>query len=102
VKQFTADEVWEILGEFEGGPTVIINTINGWLERGDGVAVYRNQDLGHPDVGHLKLMSYGSVLAQIESDEPPTTLPDIGNAINWRYQLEGVYRSGVGSQLVTP
>ena len=63
-----------------------------WLERGDGVAVYENQDFGHPDLGHLQFVSYGSPAAQLETDVPPQRLPDIGNAINWRYQLVFTYR----------
>jgi hypothetical protein len=107
-----------------------------WLARGDGVAVYRNQDLGHPQVGMPKIVSYGSPYAQLEVDTvhidpelgtaarterawlgrgykvtkrpeddghpygtvcpvcsvPPVRLPDIGGAINWRFQLEATVR----------
>jgi len=66
--------------------------INRWLARNDGVAVYENQDLGHPDIGRRQFVSYGSKAAQIETDEPPQRMPDIGGAINWRYQLVGVYK----------
>lgn len=73
-------------------------TVRRWLDRGDGVAVYRNADLGHPEIGHLQFVSYGSKDAQIESDEPPQKMPDIGGAINWRYQLHAtVKRSEVTS-----
>lgn len=68
-------------------------TVQRWLNRGDGIAVYENHDLGHPELGHRKFMSYGSSAAQLETDTPPERLPDIGGAINWRYQLVGVYRS---------
>lgn len=63
-----------------------------WLNRGDGIAVYQNEDLGHPELGHRQWISYGSPEAQLEVDDPPTGLPDIGGRINWRYCLEGVYR----------
>lgn len=66
--------------------------INAWLERGDGVAVYRNEDFNSPDRGSHQIASYGSPAAMLETDEPPTTLPDMGGAINWRYQLFGTYR----------
>lgn len=69
-----------------------MSLIDQWLERGDGVAVYRNMDLGHPDVGHVQAVSFGSPDAQLETDEPPKILPDIGGAINWRYHLVGTYR----------
>lgn len=63
-----------------------------WLERGDGVAVYQNVDLGHPDLGDVVPTSYGSSEAQLEGD-PPWRLPDglRGGQINWRYTLQGVF-----------
>lgn len=69
-----------------------LETVNRWLARGDGIAVYENQDMGHPELGHRQFLSYGSSDAQLETNEPPIRLPDIGGAINWRYQLIGVYR----------
>ena len=52
--------------------------ISRWLDRGDGCAVYENQDLGHPERGHRKFASFGSPEAQLEVDYPPEQLPDIG------------------------
>jgi hypothetical protein len=66
--------------------------VNRWLARGDGIAVYENADLGHPELGHRQFLSFGSTQAQIETNEPPQRLPDIGNRINWRYQLVGIYK----------
>jgi hypothetical protein len=63
-----------------------------WLARGDGCAVYRNEALDSSNLGHRKFTSFGSPAAQLEGDEPPTRLPDIGGQINWPYQLEGVCR----------
>lgn len=63
------------------------------FERGDKVLVYENQDLGHRDLGCLKVTTYGSAASMIEASqfpEPPTTLPDIGGDINWRYQLRHI------------
>lgn len=69
-----------------------INKMNVWLDRGDGIAVYRNEDFGHPELGDLRFMSYGSRTAQLEVEEPPTRLPDgPGGDINWRYQLAYTY-----------
>lgn len=72
--------------------------IDAWVERGDGCAVYRNEDIGHELMGHLQFVSYGSSKAQIPvpfrpsgGGVPPTRLPDIGSAINWRYVLLGTY-----------
>lgn len=61
-----------------------------WLERGDGIAVYENQDLGHHDLGLRQYVSFGSHEAQLEGS-PPHILPDIGGRINWRYSLVGVF-----------
>lgn len=69
-----------------------IPIVNRWLERGDGIAVYENHDLGHPELGHRQFLSYGSPAAQFETDEPPQRLPDFPQKINWRYTLVGVYR----------
>lgn len=67
-------------------------TVNRWLERGDGIAVYQNQDFGSPQLGEKKYVSFGSTAAQLETEEPPQRLPDIGGAINWRYWLVGTYK----------
>lgn len=76
--------------------------------RGDGLAIYVNHDLGHPDVGQWQIVSYGSEASQLETrtvieptthfyvhgdDTLPTTLPDIGGRINWRYQLHAIVPS---------
>jgi hypothetical protein len=87
----TREEMLAIIAE-EQYNNGAVELMNRWLARGDGIAVYRNQDLGHPELGHRQLVSFGSPAAQIEQAEAPTKMPDIGNAINWRYQLEGTYR----------
>jgi len=69
-----------------------IDAMNGWLARGDGIAVYANVEIGHPEAGHRQFLSFGSTEAQIESSDPPVRLPDIGSKINWRYQLRGTYK----------
>jgi hypothetical protein len=79
-------------GLLEGLSPSALNTIGRWFERGDGVAVYENVDLGHSELGQRKYVSFGSETAQLETDDPPERLPDIGNAINWRYRLVGSYR----------
>lgn len=72
----------------------VVTKINRWLERGDGVAVYQNEDLGHYELGKRQLVSFGSSEAMLEVEDPPKRLPDIGGNINWRYQLQGIYRGG--------
>jgi hypothetical protein len=87
-KTYTRDELRELLGDPEDFALIE----HRWFNRGDGCAVYENADMGHPELGHLQFVSYGSSAAQLEMDEPPQRLPDIGNRINWRYQLIGVCR----------
>ena len=84
--EFTLLQVLEMLDE-EHHPT-----IRKWLDRGDGVAVYQNVAFDSGDFGHKKFVSFGSKAAQLETDDPPTRLPDIGGQINWKYQLVGTYR----------
>lgn len=86
IRVFTKDEIEHHL-ELE-----YRETVNLWLERGDGIAVYENVEIGHPQAGHMKFVSYGSTAAQLETEEPPVRLPDIGGDINWRYHLIGTYR----------
>ena len=64
-----------------------------WLDRGDHIAVYENHAMDSSMLGHRKFVSFGSKDCQIETDEPPQRLPDIGSQINWAYQLIGVLRS---------
>lgn len=70
--------------------------INLWLGRGDKLAVYVNQDLGHPDLGNTFFASYGSPDAQFEverAEDLPARFPDslAPGGIGWRYILAGVY-----------
>lgn len=81
--------------------------------RGDGVAVYENHDLGHPELGQRQYVSFGGPEAQLETAGDtwtqgphlglaqfgltgylPKTLPDIGGRINWRYQLVAIVLPG--------
>lgn len=72
-------------------PKFAFETIDEWIARGDGCAIYRNEEIGHPEAGHVKFVSYGSPDAQLEMPDPPKTLPDIDDNINWRYQLFDTY-----------
>jgi hypothetical protein len=99
MKEYTTDEIRAYLTrQYGNDAATVITQVNRWLARGDGIAVYENQDLGHHDLGSCRLMSYGSPHAQLETDVPPSTMPDIGNEIGWRYLLAGTYRTlGSGS-----
>lgn len=70
----------------------IVEGMNVWLRRGDGIAVYENHDFGHPDLGDRKFVSFGSAQAMLETEMPPERMPDFPAQINWRYQLIGTYK----------
>lgn len=103
-KEFSETEIRDIIVRYVGpeGPdddmsvrlmrAEITAQVNRWLERGDGIAVYENWDMGHPDLGELRLISYGSGESALKSDTPPNILPDWPGVINWRYSLVGTYR----------
>lgn len=90
MKELTQDELLESLQPAIDRNENVRHRVNQWLARGDGVAVYENVELGHPDAGHRQYLSFGSPAAQIM--DPPERMPDIGGAINWRYNLVGTYR----------
>lgn len=92
MNELTAEELLDSLQKALEAPQDARTVINRWLVRGDGVAVYENVELGHPDLGHRQYVSYGSAEAQIPDAFPPARMPDIGGSINWRYQLAGTYR----------
>jgi hypothetical protein len=82
-----------IAGQYRPAAASVISRVNAWLRRGDGIAVYENLDMSHPDLGQCRLTSYGSPAAQLEAQSPPEQLPDgLGGGINWRYRLTGTYR----------
>lgn len=85
--QVTAIELTEALGEIGA-----LEQANGWLARGDGIAVYEGHAFDRSDFGERRYVSFGSTAAQLEVEQPPQTLPDIGNQINWAFQLIGTYR----------
>ena len=84
------ERLWELLDPEHH------DTVRRWLDRGDGCAVYQNQAMDSARCGHRQFVSFGSVQAQLEVDEPPDRLPDMGSAPpNWGYMLEGgVHRGG--------
>ena len=95
VRELSFHEFGDLIMEESGGneewAASVAIQVAGWVQRGDGAAVYRNEDLGHPGLGERKIVSFGSPAAQIETLQPPEQLPDIGGAINWRYRLESFY-----------
>lgn len=72
------------------------DSLNRHLMANKGIAYYRNEDLGHPDVGNVIALTFGTPEAQFEPEQypdgPPKQMPDglaksITGGINWRYQL---------------
>lgn len=92
LRRFLADR-WD-LEDDDPAITITLQHMDVWVGRGGGAAIYENADLGHPDLGQIQIVSFGSAEAQIETEEPPEWMPDIGTAINWRYTLVGTYRGG--------
>jgi hypothetical protein len=90
---WTAGQLHAYIGrQYLAEAASVIKQVNRWLRRGDGVAIYENQELGHPELGWPRLVSYGSSAAMLETDEPPQRLPDTPTLINWRYRLAATYR----------
>lgn len=86
MKTFTIEEAQSMI------EPAIRPVINRWLERGDGCAVYENHAMDGHGHGEKQFVSYGSKQCQLEVEEPPQRLPDIGGMINWKFQLIGTYR----------
>jgi hypothetical protein len=75
--------------------TAIMAVLERALQRGDGIALYRNEALGHPEGGHWICASFGSPQAQLETDDPPVTFPELnGYPPMWRYQLRAIVPKG--------
>jgi len=60
-----------------------------WLARGDAIAVFRNHDLGHPQVGHTLFVPLDSEeRGQVEVGR--TRAPDGNHGLGWRYLLDRI------------
>ena len=94
MKQWTREQYSEYLKVKGFGITEHIEAmlfLDRVKERGDVVVVYENSDLGHPEIGFPKIVSYGSDSSYLTRDQfpiPPTTFPDTSTDINWRYCLQ--------------
>lgn len=70
-----------------------IREIARWLARGDGIAVYRNNDSHSDLVGSRQFVGFGSRHSKIKDRTPPRQMPNFpGLPSNWQYQLEGFTR----------
>ena len=92
LKPVTREQLDVLLSEQELGESALA-LVRGWLARGDGVAIYRNEALDSGTAGHRLTVSFGSGAAQIDGDEPPLRMPDIGDHIGWKYQLLATHRA---------
>jgi len=80
----------EITKDLENAEAIPI--LKGWLDRGDGIALYENCDLGSMNLSHKQWVSFGSDKARIQG-EAPVRMPDIGSKINWAYTLVGTCKN---------
>lgn len=105
MKPLTRTDLNRLLGAASAeDPTFVRSAkrqIKQWLERGDGVAVYRNEELGHPELGRMRFFSFGGPEAFLP-EKPPAILPDFPDEINWRYVLYGVYRNPQRAEVIEP
>jgi hypothetical protein len=70
------------------------------LSRGGRWAAYRNVEIGHRDLGHLKFLRVGEGCT---FQDPPQRLPDTPREINWRYLFVGFVNLATGEiEKVTP
>lgn len=69
----------------------IVPKLEKWLEKGNRIAVYRNVDLSHPEVGRLAFMEVGKTATYKEAPERMPDNPVI--PIAWRYRLQQVIGS---------
>lgn len=96
ITEFTVGQFRDKLLEFYGPYTNdVLRKVNRWLARGDGAAVYQNAVFDSIDFGELRVLSFGSSQSQLPQSQfpqPPVTLPDFPDQINWRFQLAGTYR----------
>jgi len=56
-------------------------------------AAYQNQDIAHPQCGHLQFLAIGR---RNTLKEAPSRMPDIGKEVNWRYVFVGYVDLGTG------
>jgi len=75
----------------EGEIDSIVDQLRVWLADGKRIVLYRNEGLDHSGLGTISGMTFGDERCQIESAEPPRTMPDgltnpIGGQINWAWQ----------------
>lgn len=95
--EYTFDQLTDLVRESSDGDDQFVQQalekFRVIIRRGDGVAVYENHDLGHPELGHRQYVSFGSTEAALSMADPPQGLPDWPGAINWRYALIGTCRA---------
>ena len=65
---------------------VDIGAYRAMVERGGSWAIYRNEDMGHPNLGHLQFLKYGPGCTH---ETPPPQYHDTAHGLGWRYKLVG-------------
>ena len=85
VKEITVNEAVDIMVE-RGYEPEQLAPFTPWHENGRTIIIFQNQDLGHPQLGHVFAMPW---------DEPelPRQGPDTAQTgLGWRYTPEWVVR----------
>lgn len=83
IKHITFDEGVAIMVEREYRAEDFVPLWERWLLRGDTVLVFQNQDLDHPDLGHV-LSTPHHVGDPMPKQGPDTPMTGFG----WRYTVE--------------
>lgn len=73
----------------------VLDTIR---NRGGKWAVYENQEIAHPQAGHLQFLAYGLGKSCLFA---PERMPDTATQINWRYRRIGYLDLDTGEVVVT-
>jgi hypothetical protein len=94
-KSLTATSLVELIDAWYEEPHDVKRRVEGFLQAGsEGIAVYENVDLGHPNLGDKVILPFGpdNTITGYPPDCCPVELPD--GRMSWRYWLHGVYVGG--------
>lgn len=85
VNTITVAEGVEIMTKGGYAPGEFTPQWSRWLDRGDIILIFTNEDLGHPDVGHVMTMPW---YADLDEYPLPAHGPDtVVTGLGWRYRL---------------
>lgn len=88
---FQRQDVVKLVNEWYTDSHGVMVQLDGFIATERQVAIYTNQDLGHPGVGQPQLASCGHPEAMFP-DDPPEQFPDLEHQIGWRFRLVGIWK----------